>query len=253
MDSQKAALLKRDFDRDGYVVVRGFLSPEEIAELWTEVERYKREVVPHLPATEHFYEEKGRPETLKYLKKISEYDAYFEEFSRSPRIVEVSSLLLDDDVVADNLSLFNKPPRLGEETPAHQDGFYFKLEPMEAVMLWLALDEVDEENGCIRYVPGSHKQGMRPHQSTQTLGFSQGISDYGTEADLRDEVAVTARPGDLIVHHCLTIHRADANRSERTRHAFGFVFYAARAKPSTEELENYDRELNKKLTEAGKL
>ncbi len=90
--------------------------------------------------------------------------------------------------------------------------------------MWLALDAVDEENGCLRYIPGSHLRGIRPHARTSTLGFSQGIADYG-EADFKQEVPVPAEPGDVLIHHGNTIHRADANRSlVRHRRSFGMVF-----------------------------
>ena len=63
--------------------------------------------------------------------------------------------------------------------------------------MWLALDEVDEENGCVRYVRGSNHLNIRPHGRTGTLGFSQGITDYGTDNDLANEVALAAMPGDM--------------------------------------------------------
>ena len=75
--------------------------------------------------------------------------------------------------------------------------------------MWMALETVDEENGCVRYVKGSHKLGMREHGRTQTLGFSQGITDFGTDEDLLHEVYFPTQAGDLLVHHSLTIHRAD--------------------------------------------
>ena len=93
--------------------------------------------------------------------------------------------------------------------------------------MWLALDVVDEENGCVRYVRGSHRRGMRPHGRTGVLGFSQGITDYGQPEDLADEIAFPAQPGDLLVHHALTIHRADGNRSA-TRHPTLFGFHLLR-------------------------
>jgi len=83
------------------------------------------------------------------------------------------------------------------------------LQPNEAVTMWMALEPVDEENGCVRYVKGSHKKGMREHRRTQTLGFSQGMTDFGTDEDLANEVFFHTQAGDLLVHHSLTIHRAD--------------------------------------------
>ena len=70
------------------------------------------------------------------------------------------------------------------------------------------MDRIDESNGCLRYIPGSHRLGVRPHQTTKVLGFSQGISDYNDE-DRRREVTVLLEPGDALAHHGNMIHRAE--------------------------------------------
>ena len=70
-----------------------------------------------------------------------------------------------------NQQWFNKPPAQSSPTPAHQDGFYFCLVPNEAVNMWLALDEINQDNGCIRYVAGSHHRGLRPHGQSGVLGL----------------------------------------------------------------------------------
>ncbi len=151
------------------------------------------------------------------------------------------------------MQYFNKPAKIGKATPPHQDGYYFMLEPCEAVTMWLALDDVDEENGCVRYIKGSNHKGMRPHGRTQTLGFSQGIQDYG-EADLADEIAFPAKSGDLLAHHAMTIHRADANTSEsRSRRALGFIYYSERAKEDKAAHAAYQEKLAREMAEAGKI
>ncbi len=110
--------------------------------------------------------------------------------------------------------------------------------------MWLALNEADEENGCLRYIPGAHKRGIRPHQLTQIVGFSQGITDFG-ENDLSSEKAIPAKPGDLLVHHWVMVHRAEANTSNRERWGLGSVFYAARAKLDEEKEAAYKQDLAK--------
>jgi len=247
------AQLKQDFDREGYVVIRGFLSPAETAGLVRELDRYKREILPGLPNTEHFYEIKGKPETLKYLQSLAKHDPYFERLAQDERFVRLARLFLDGAVVCKDISLFDKPPRVGAITPPHQDGYYFMLEPMEALTFWLALDVVDTGNGCVRYLTGSHREGMRPHRRTATLGFSQGISDYGTPADVQHEVPIPAMPGDLLIHHCLTTHRADANASDRHRQALGLVYYSARARPDEKRIADYRESLQRELAVAGKI
>ena len=213
---------KPAFDRDGFVVVRQFLTPGELTSLAKNLDRYIREVVPTLPDAEAFYQDKSRPETLKQLQHMG-LDPFFHEYKRHPRWNALATALVGETVEVQDPEWFNKPPGTDHATPPHQDNYYFKLEPSNVATLWLALETVDEENGCLRYVPRSHLPETRPHGASQVLGFSQGITDYGSE-DLVREVAIELEPGDLVAHHGQTIHRADANRStSRTRRAFAMV------------------------------
>jgi phytanoyl-CoA hydroxylase len=151
-------------------------------------------------------------------------DPFFSKYRRQPSWNELAAALVGEAVEAQEPEWFNKPPGTDHATPPHQDNYYFCLRPPNVVTLWLALDPVDEENGCLRYLPGSHRQGIRPHAATTVVGFSQGISDYGPLDKAREQTIVLA-PGDLVAHHGETIHRADANRSAaRNRRAFAMVF-----------------------------
>ena len=100
----------------------------------------------------------------------------------------LAATLLGHSVNGINMQYFNKAPGVSQPTPAHQDGFYWMLEPCEGVTMWLAMDNVDEENGCVRYVRGSHKMGMRAHGASGTLGFSQAMLDFPNEHDKENEV-----------------------------------------------------------------
>ena len=211
---------KADYDRDGFAIVRGFLPADELDDLRGNLDRYVREVLPTLPDSAAFYDDRQRPETLKQVQHMRS-DPYFDAYGRRPRWVELAERLAGERVVDQGPEWFNKPPGTDHPTPPHQDNYYFCLRPNISFSLWLALDPVDEENGCLRYVEGSHLEGIRPHNATSVLGFSQGISDYG-EQDIARERKICLEPGDLVAHHCETIHRADANRST-DRHRRGFV------------------------------
>ena len=244
--------MKDDFSINGFVYLPGFLSAEELKAVNGHLDRLIREIVPSMQPEEAFYEDPADPSTLKQIQSLYSHSSHFHEMMFGSRFEALASLLLDDKVVGRNMQYFNKPPRIGNPTPPHQDGYYFMLEPNEAGTMWLGLDDVDEENGCVRYVRGSHLDGMRTHGSTQVLGFSQGISDYGTSGDLDREVWFRTRPGDLLVHHSLTIHRADGNRSlDRSRRALGFIYYAEKAKEDAERRRAYREKLAKDIRRAG--
>lgn len=254
IDSSTSTDLQATFDQNGCVALPSFLSDAEVDSLTEHLSRFISDIVPTMPREHVFYEEKGKVETLKQLQALHSHDEYFRDLFSNGKFPELASALLDDDVVPVNMQYFNKPAGVGQPTPAHQDGYYFMLQPCEAVTMWLALDHVDAENGCVRYVLGSHRDGMRPHSRTETLGFSQGISDYPSPNDVAAEVAFHAKPGDLLVHHALTIHRADGNRSSnRSRRAIGLIYYAKSAQVDQGAKAEYQSRLTRDLAAQAKI
>lgn len=233
---------KQDFDRNGFVIVRQFLKTSALKELTDELQRYIQTVVPSLPATAAFFEVPGRPETLKQLQHMA-HDPYFAACQKQSNWKDLATELLGEDCSAQEPEWFNKPPGTDHVTPPHQDNFYFCLKPPSVVTLWLALDRIDEENGCLRYVAGSHRNGIRPHRRTEILGFSQGITDF-SNADRQKEVSISLEPGDLLAHHGETIHRAEANRSAaRHRRAFAMVYRGDSCQRDEEAFARYQADV----------
>lgn len=244
--------LKSEFREDGYIALRPLLPPDEVAALNVEIARFIRDVVPIMPSERVYYEDKSYKNSLKQLQKMFEYDAYFEDLMLNGLVRRIAEEVLQDEVVPVNMQYFNKPAGIGQATPPHQDGYYFHLSPCEAVTGWLALEDVDEENGCIHYVRGSHNaDGFRNHGQSGVLGFSQGMTDFGTDADQAETVAFPGKGGTFLMHHAKTIHWAGANQSKtRSRRALGFIYYAKRAKLDVTSKEAYQKELDERLAKA---
>ena len=244
---------REHFEQDGFVSVLSFCDTDELQTIESELDRFIAERVPVLPPENIFYEDKADPSTLKQIQRMHEHDDFFCDFfeGKPQRLAEE---LLGEVVVGKNLQYFNKPPTFSEATPPHQDGFYFMLKPCRALTMWMALDMVDEGNGCMRYVRNSHTRGMRSHGRTETLGFSQGITDFGQSADSYEEVACPVQPGDLLAHHALTIHRADVNSSaNRHRRALGLIFYGKSAEENVVAHTAYQQQLTREMTAKGKI
>ncbi len=233
-------VIKEEFQKDGYVFIPGFLKTDEVANISLNFNRVIKDVVQGMSPNNVFFEDKEDPASLKQLIDLHIYDSFFNDVLVNSKFKDLAELLLDDKVIGKTLEYFNKPPLIGKATPPHQDGYYFMLNPSVAVTMWMALEPADDENGCVKYVRGSHLNGMRPHGRTKTLGFSQGITDFGTDADMANELSFPASPGDLLVHHSLTIHRAGGNTSDtRSRKALGLIYFGESAKEDLEAKAAY--------------
>jgi len=241
-----------EFETNGFIALRKFMDPREVSELHENVNRFIKQIVPDMPREHVFYEDLNDCTSLKQLQQMFAYDDYFHQLMFGSKFEMLASNLLGGKVRGVNLQYFNKPAGIGLPTPPHQDGFYFMLEPNAAVTMWLALDDVDEENGCVRYVKGSHKNGLQPHGATGTLGFSKGLLEYPAD-NRKNEIACPASPGDLLVHHALTIHRADGNRTRnRSRQSLGLIYYSVAAVESREKSAQ-QQALMDQLKSAGKI
>lgn len=229
---------KQFYDQHGFVIVRQLLGEADFAELRVNLDRYVRDIVPTLPDSDAFYQDRTRPETLKQMQRMG-CDPYFRDYVRHPKWTALATALVGEPVASDQPEWFNKPPGTNHVTPPHQDNYYFCLAPSNVVTIWLALDTVDAENGCLRYVDGSHQRGFRTHAKSKILGFSQGITDYSHE-DFTREVAILLQPGDAVAHHGMTIHRADANLSAtRHRRSFAMVFKGVSCQRDEEAYARY--------------
>ena len=243
--------IKEQFDDDGYVALYSFFDDNKIQEIKNELSRYINTIAPTLPNHHVFYEDKLDKSTIKNLQQMFTYDNYFKELIEESKIQELASSILGEKAMAKNLQYFNKPPGVGKPTPPHQDGYYFMLKKHNAVTCWLALEKVDEENGCIHYVKGSHlREEYRPHGRSNILGFSQGVTDFGTEDDKLNTVSFPGEAGTFLIHNLKTIHWAEGNKSQtRTRKALGFIYYGESAEEDKEVHDAYQLKLRKELEE----
>jgi Phytanoyl-CoA dioxygenase (PhyH) len=134
-----------------------------------------------------------------------------------PRIVAVVQDLLGPDVIAWGSHFFCKMPRDGKAVAWHQDASYWPLSPSRAVTIWLAIDDADRANACLRFIAGSHHFGhltWRPSDPGEHNILNQTIENaeqYGESVD------VELKAGEISVHCDLLLHGSDANLSDRRR------------------------------------
>ena len=133
------------------------------------------------------------------------------------RIVECVCDLLGENVVAWGSHFFCKMPHDGKAVAWHQDASYWPLTPSKAVTVWLAIDDADRENACVKFISGSQHSGhltYRPSDSTEHNVLNQTVDNpeqYG------DVVYDELQAGQFSMHSDLLLHGSDANDSDRRR------------------------------------
>ena len=145
----------------------------------------------------------------------------FHDLLWHPAFAVPASQLLGGAVRFWHDQLFCKPARHGGVVAWHQDYSYWtRTKPMAHLTCWIGLDDSTRENGCIHYVPGSHRWDLLP--ITGLAGDMQairGVLDDRQWAVFNEPVAVELKKGECSFHHPLTVHGSFENRSERPRRA----------------------------------
>lgn len=134
-----------------------------------------------------------------------------------PRIVAPVTDLLGDDVVAWGSHFFCKLPGDGKRVAWHQDASYWPLTPSKAVTVWLAIDDADTGNACMRFIAGSHHHGhltYRPSAAEEHNVLNQTVEDAERFGEVVDDVL---RAGEASLHSDLLLHGSEANESTRRR------------------------------------
>ncbi len=142
-----------------------------------------------------------------------------------PAILDVIEDLLGPDILVQSTRVFCKPPHDPAYVSWHQDGRYSGLNACPALTAWIALSDSTIENGCLRVVPGSHKQGLYPHTETEAkdnlVNHGQEVAIDLAEAHVKD---VILKAGQMSVHHVNLIHGSEPNRSDTKRIGFSVSY-----------------------------
>ena len=117
-----------------------------------------------------------------------------------------------------------KQPNCAAPTDWHQDEAYNPGRiPLHTVHFWIPLQPVTESNGCLWFIPGSHRDGMLAHYPTPR---SRGVNLVVPSVDSTTAVCCPLAVGDVTIHHPMTLHYAGANDSPTVRPAWILQFSA---------------------------
>lgn len=134
-----------------------------------------------------------------------------------PRIVAYVKDILGENVIAWGSHFFCKMPHDGKKVSWHQDATYWPLSPSKAVTVWLAIDDADVENACVRFIPGSHHHGeltANMHENDESEILYQSVADVENFGEPFDNIL---QAGQISIHSDLLLHGSVANESDRRR------------------------------------
>ncbi len=190
------------------------------------------------------------PVSLVKLFRISLFSRTMRAYMQDTQKVTTAQSLLGDELFYPNDLYFLKPPGTGQAVAWHQDSWYFRNlyqarenDSIEGVTLgtWLAIDDADEENGCLWVIPGTHRRGVVAHEddpNAEGIFLGNKLPKITAEME-RQAMPVEVPKGSVIFFNNALLHRSTPNRSVRYRRAY-IVHYMKATVQHTAHVEHYE-------------
>jgi chlorinating enzyme len=202
------------FNRDGYLKGFRVFDADEIAERRAYFDALLAKVLS----------EGGSSYSIStaHLKYGNVYDLL-----THPRIVKYVKDLLGENVIGWGSHYFCKMPHDGVQVHWHQDASYWPLSPSKAVTVWLAIDDADAENACMRFLPGSHHYGHLTYHLTEEAENAVLNQKVENVEQFGDPVEDELKAGEISLHSDLLLHGSLPNESDRRRCGLTLRYCAA--------------------------
>lgn len=149
------------------------------------------------------------------------------ELATSPAILDCIEAIIGPNILLMGSHFFCKYGPSEAFVAWHQDVTYWGLEPPLAVSAWYAVDDSDAGNGCMQVIPRTHREGLRTHgksadPSANLLSINQAVPVH--ESELPQVVNIELKAGEISLHHGLTVHGSQPNRSTRRRCGLAMIY-----------------------------
>jgi ectoine hydroxylase-related dioxygenase (phytanoyl-CoA dioxygenase family) len=168
-------------------------------------------------------DEEDKEATLPQILGPVKYAPELAHFQFRANALAIARRLLGPEAEARGEHAILKPAHIGAETPWHQDEAYWDpgLE-YNSISIWFPLQEATVENGCMQFIPGSHRRGVQPHHSINNDPRIHGL--VIDEVDPTKAVACPIPAGGVTIHHCRAAHYAGPNQTNAPRRAYILIF-----------------------------
>jgi ectoine hydroxylase-related dioxygenase (phytanoyl-CoA dioxygenase family) len=211
-----------DFQTNGHLLLRQVAAPEEI--------NFYRPII-RKAAYRYSTENRNLSERNTYGKaflqitNLWERDETVKKFVFAKKFAQIAADLLGVEKVRlyHDQALFKEPK--GGHTPWHQDQFYWNLDTDKTVTMWMPLVDISAEMGTMKFVNGSHQNGLLENISISDES-EEVFAKHITENNLQVSQPEYMNAGDATFHTGLTIHGASANLSETMREVMTIIYFA---------------------------
>ena len=195
------------YNKEGYIAPIDALTKEQALDARKEIELIEKEMPDEINKS-------GRYNVHLISPKL-------DEIVHNSKILDAVEKIIGRDILVCSSTLFIKDPDQKGFVSYHQDSKYIGLEPHNWVTAWVAITDSNEENGCMRMWPGSHKDNLKDHDQKFNEGnlLTRGQTVKNVPKEKTTPLVLTA--GQMSLHHPTTVHGSDINKSDDRR--IGFV------------------------------
>jgi ectoine hydroxylase-related dioxygenase (phytanoyl-CoA dioxygenase family) len=205
------------FSENGYVVLNKILEGSQLDAIRSVYDLFLDKKIEVGSARSDLSGLSNPGEQVEKITQIMRPSLFYPElaaFEVYVKALQLAKSLLGTDMALDFDMFINKYPHTCALTPWHQDeAYWLDMADKRATSCWIALDDVYRENGCMWFVPGSHKTEIRKHIQIGQGGALQ------CKADEAEAIAIPLKAGDATFHHGRTIHYSRGNETSSHRRA----------------------------------
>jgi phytanoyl-CoA hydroxylase len=211
---------KQFYEDNGYLLKKCLVSMESVRQIEADIEniheRMAQEKPENVGVSWEVYDDPNHPPRIKQLMHSELISPTLNRTLRSDFVLDILEALMGPDISLYHSKLLPKSAGDGTAIPWHQDYAYWKRDDNRPVMIncQMAITDATLENGCICFVPGSHKWGLQEHERKQQ---TFGVFLPGHYREREDAVAVEMGPGDAVFFNALIIHGSAPNNSNTDR------------------------------------
>ena len=165
------------------------------------------------------------PKFTNYCPAVLLHDERFLKYCFNNVILNIIEQLIGKNFALWNSSFFAKPAFNGYATPWHQDGQYWPIRPLATCSVWLAIDDATSENGCLKFIKGSHKEKkLKKHKFNKSKKLTLNQELLKSEYIEKNSVDLILKRGQISLHDVYMVHGSEENKSPKSRRAMTMRF-----------------------------